>query len=102
MTTAQDNSLLLRDQLGNLYVLPWETVEQARLSDQARAELEARFTAGSPAAGEDTRGYLPPLFWAGATFGSITTGLGFVVGNYIFNGEALGPAIERAVASMGK
>lgn len=95
MATAPHNGLLIGDQTGNLYLLPWETVEQARISDEERAALEQRLTAG-----EDTSGYAVPLFFAGAAFGSGATVIGYAVAKYVLEGQPLGPVIERAIAQF--
>ena len=53
MTTEQGQQVcILRDSAGTIYVLPWETVQAARVSAEQQADLLAAIGGG-----DDTAGY---------------------------------------------
>jgi hypothetical protein len=68
MTNAQTATLVFKDQAGEFYVLPMETLERGRVPAEHRAEVE-RLLAES----DDVQGHAIPLFWAGFMVGNGAT-----------------------------
>ncbi|MGH2587105.1 MAG: hypothetical protein ACRDJE_19505 [Dehalococcoidia bacterium] len=60
MKTDQQETLVFKDQVGEYYLVPQETLEQGRVPTEHKAEIE-RFIAASEAAGGDVQGYAIPL-----------------------------------------
>jgi hypothetical protein len=60
MMTAQTVTLVFKDEAGEYYLLPQETLERGRVPAEHTTALEAQLAAMAPAAaeGDDVQGYL--------------------------------------------
>jgi hypothetical protein len=60
MTDAQGNMLVLKDAVGNYFLVSQETLEQGRVPEEHRAQVErlvAEASTGEAGEGDDTQGY---------------------------------------------
>ncbi len=73
MTTTQGNTMVFKDQAGDYYILAQATLEQARVPEERKAEVERLVAETTAAEQDDTQGYFIPAFLvycAGAAIGS--------------------------------
>ncbi|HLZ31401.1 MAG TPA: hypothetical protein VKV73_29135 [Chloroflexota bacterium] len=73
MTASQSKAMVLRDAMGDYYVLPLDVVERARVPAERRAELEAAIDSGEVA------GY--------AMVGAVGGGIMPIEGSYLVDEE---------------
>jgi hypothetical protein len=63
MTNERTLALVFKDQAGEYYLVPEETLERGRVPAEHKAALEAQFAALAPAPteGDDVQGYAAPV-----------------------------------------
>lgn len=81
MTGQLTEGLVLRDQAGNCYFIPRETIEACQVSDERKAEIEAWF------AEREVEGYNPSLVGLGmaaaaGAAAAVVVGGAYAVGYY--------------------
>ena len=88
MTDSQSKAMVLRDAVGNYYVLPLDVVERARVPAERQAELEAAIDSG------EVSGY--------AMVGAVGGGIMPIDGSYLVDEETdAWPVVVASPRSTG-
>jgi hypothetical protein len=66
MSDEQINAVVLKDQSGEYFVVPRETLERGRVPVEGRGEVERLIAEaeGARSSDDDAQGYIWPLIWA--------------------------------------
>ena len=78
MTDAQTSTLVFKNEAGDYFLLPQETLERGRVPEEHKAEIEQLITAQGGIDGEDVQGYWLPLLFAAVTLVGVSSGYGGV------------------------
>lgn len=91
MTNEQTSTLVFKSEAGDYFLVPRATLEQGRLPEGQKAEIE-QLLAAAPAGpdGEDVQGYIGPLAAVGLFFAGELIGFGAVYGATYETGKLKG------------
>jgi hypothetical protein len=98
MTTTQDSMLVFKDQAGDYFAIPRETLERGRIPATHTAEIERVLAGATSAVSDDAEGYFWPIFVLPAVGAAVIAGGAL----YAQNNALLYDAIQEGLAAGGR
>ncbi|MBI2761504.1 MAG: hypothetical protein HYX51_08775 [Chloroflexi bacterium] len=97
MTNAQTGTLVLKDRAGSYFLVTPETLEQSRVPEERRPELERLITTAAQGGGDDVQGYVIPAIVVGMILGDaflVGFAAGFGVTKGLIGDGATAPTLD--------